>query len=94
MLKPGKFLPTLLEVTTVHPEKIKKCVGFQFRSANFLVRSRKSMGCAEAYENMSHKQIRRLTQILWKRTISEWKRTRDTLETLFPPTSNFSKILK
>ena len=49
---------------------------FQFRNDDFLPRSRKSRGCAEAYASTSHKEPRRLTQILVKKTIYGWKLNR------------------
>ena len=46
---------------------------FQFRNDDFCPRSRKSRDCAEAYSGMPHKQSRRLTQRLGKKTIYGWK---------------------
>ena len=49
---------------------------FQLRNEDFLSKSRKSRGCPEAYASTSHKEPRRLTQSLARKTIYERKLNR------------------
>jgi hypothetical protein len=62
------------ESIRVHPEiPDGHACSFQIGNEGFCSRPRKSKACAETYWSTSHKQGRRLTQRLGKRTISGWK---------------------